>query len=175
MLSGILARGRAWVSRIQSRSRRGHRSRQDAAERRAVRLSEIVGSDAQETFARRIAYLRKLDPLVFEEMVLDAFARRGWVVERNCRYTGDGGLDGKVFQDGDWVGIQCKRYKGAIQSAHVDRFAADLRGFGLSKGYFVHTGRTPADTKHRQGNVTILSGAELIGFLNGLGLRYEHR
>jgi restriction system protein len=163
---GILARGRAWVTRIQSRRKRSHRFRQDAATKRAERLAEIVGSDSQETFASRMAYLRKLDPLVFEEMVLDAFERHGWVVERNCRYTGDGGLDGKVFQDGHWVGIQCKRYKGAIQSAHVDRFAADLQGFGLSAGYFVHTGRTPAGTKHRQGNVTILSGAELIAFLN---------
>lgn len=166
MLSGISARGRAWATRIQSRRKRSHRRRQDAAKRSGLRLVEIVGADNGETFARRMAYLRKLDPLVFEEMVLDAFARRGWVVERNCRYTGDGGLDGKVFQDGHWVGIQCKRYKGAIQSAHVDRFAADLQGFGLSAGYFVHTGRTPLGTKHRQGNVTILSGAELIEFLN---------
>lgn len=165
MLSGILARGRAWVSRIQSRRKRGHRRRQDTAGRRAVRLVDIVGQDAQETFARRMAYLRKLDPLVFEEMVLDAFQERGWIVERNTRYSGDGGLDGKVFMDNRWRGIQCKRYKGAIQSAHVDRFARDLQKFGLEQGYFVHTGRTPASAKQRQGNVLILSGMELLDFL----------
>lgn len=165
MLSGILARGRAWVSRIQSRRKRGHRTRQDAAVRRAVRLADIVGQDTQETFARRIAYLRALDPLVFEEMVLDAFQKKGWIVERNTRYSGDGGLDGKVFMDNRWRGIQCKRYKGAIQSAHVDRFARDLQKFGFEQGYFVHTGRTPAGTKHRQGNVLILSGMELLDFL----------
>ena len=171
VLNGIWARGRAWVSRIQSRAKRGHRSRQDAAGRRGLRLAEIVGADeglrpaGGETFARRMAYLRKVDPLVFEEMVLDAFQKKGWIVERNSHYTGDGGLDGKVYRDNHWIGIQCKRYKGAIQSAHVDRFAADLQRFGLIEGYFVHTGRTPAGTKHRQGNVIILSGRELVDFL----------
>ena len=160
-----MARGSTWFSRIQSRKKRGHRRRQDAAERRAVTISEIVGQDAQETFARRIAYLRKLDPLVFEEMVLDAFQRRGWIVERNHRYTGDGGLDGKVFRDNHWIGIQCKRYKEAIHTAHVDQFARDLFRFGLIEGYFVHTGRTPAGTKHRRGNVMILSGQDLVDFL----------
>jgi len=98
-------------------------------------------------------------------MVLDAFQKKGWIVERNTRYTGDGGLDGKVFRDRHWIGIQCKRYRGAIQSAQVDQFARDLARFGLTEGYFVHTGRTPAGTRHRQGNVIILSGRELVDFL----------
>ena len=165
VLNGIWARGRAWVSRIQSRAKRGHRSRQDAAGRRGLRLAEIVGADESETFARRMAYLRKVDPLVFEEMVLDAFQCKGWIVERNSHYTGDGGLDGKVYRANHWIGIQCKRYKGAIQSVHVDQFARDLFRFGLTEGYFVHTGRTPAGTRHRQGNVIIVSGRELVDFL----------
>ncbi len=166
MFISLIARGRSWVSRIRSRRKRSHRHRQDAATKRAVRLSEIVGQDAQETFARRLAYLRRIDPLVFEEMVLDAFERRGYPVERNRRYTGDGGLDGKVFRDGHWIGVQCKRYKGAIQSAHVDQFASDIQRMGLSEGYFVHTGRTPSGVRRRQGKVTILSGAELVDFLS---------
>ncbi|WP_414041545.1 restriction endonuclease [Acidithiobacillus sp. M4-SHS-6] len=165
MLNGIMARGRAWFSRVQSRKKRGHRRRQDAAGRRAMTITEIVGQDAQETFARRIAYLRKLDPLVFEELVLDAFQKRGWIVERNTRYSGDGGLDGKVYRDNHWIGIQCKRYRGAIQSAHVRLFARDLAKFGLYEGYFVHTGRTPQGIRHRYGNVILLSGRELVDFL----------
>lgn len=165
VLNGMLARGRAWVSRIQSRRSRSHRKRQDAARRRECTLAEIVGADASETFARRMAYLRTLDPLVFEELVLDAFQKKGWIVERNRRYSGDGGLDGKVFMDNRWRGIQCKRYKGAIQTAHVDRFARDLQKFGLETGYFVHTGRTPAGARHRQGNVIVVSGAALLDLL----------
>jgi len=165
MLSGMMARGHAWLSRVQSRRKRGHCRRQDAAKVRACTMAGIEGRDDQETFARRMAYLRKLDPLVFEEMVLDAFQKKGWIVERNTRYSGDGGLDGKVFRDHHWIGIQCKRYRGAIQSAHVDLFARDLARFGFTEGYFVHTGRTPAGTRHRQGNVMILSGRELMDFL----------
>lgn len=171
---------RAWFSRFRSRRKRGHRYRQDAAVRRECTLSEIVGGDDGETFARRLAYLRKIDPLVFEELVLDAFQKKGWMVERGTRYSGDGGLDGKVYRDNHWIGIQCKRYRGAIQTAHVDQFARDLEKFGLCEGYFVHTGRTPKGTAHRQhlaggnlaggnlaggGKVILLSGRELVNFL----------
>ena len=160
-----MARGRAWFSRIQSRKKRGHRRRQDAAERRAVTISEIVGKDAQETFARRIAYLRKLDPLVFEEMVLDAFQQKGWLVERNTRYSGDGGIDGRIFRDGDWCGIQCKRYKNAIQTAHVQKFAEDLRRENLHHGFFVHTGRTPGSVQRQSEIIKVISGQKLIQLL----------
>lgn len=165
MIRELWARGRSWFSRIRSRRKRSHCRRQDAAKVRACTMAGIKGHDDRETFARRLAYLRKLDPLVFEEMVLDAFQKKGWIVERNTRYSGDGGLDGKVFRDRHWIGIQCKRYRGAIQSAQVDQFARDLARFGLTEGYFVHTGRTPAGTRHRQGNVIILSGRELVDFL----------
>ncbi|MDA8378697.1 MAG: restriction endonuclease [Planctomycetia bacterium] len=167
MLSGWMARGRAWFSRIQSRKKRGHRRRQDAAERRAVTISEIVGQDAQETFARRIAYLRKLDPLVFEEMVLDAFQKKGWIVQRNTHYTGDGGIDGRIFRDGNWCGIQCKRYKGAIQTSHVQKFAEDLRNEKLNQGFFVHTGRTPGSVQRRPETIKLISGQKLIQLLEG--------
>ncbi|AIA55459.1 putative membrane protein [Acidithiobacillus caldus ATCC 51756] len=137
MLNGILARGRAWVSRIQSRRSRSHRKRQDAARRRECSLAEIVGADAGETFARRMAYLRTLDPLVFEELVLDAFQKKGWIVERNRRYSGDGGLDGKVFMDNRWRGIQCKRYKGPIQTAHAHKSNHGCKSSWISTWLFL--------------------------------------
>ncbi len=43
-------------------------------------------------FGQKIAYLRKIDPFVFEELLLEGFERRGFEVIRNRRYTGDGGL-----------------------------------------------------------------------------------
>jgi restriction system protein len=165
MLSGWMARGRAWFSRIQSRKKRGHRRRQDAAERRAITISEIVGKDAQETFARRIAYLRKIDPLVFEELVLDAFQKEGWIVQRSTRYSGDGGIDGRIFQNGKWCGIQCKRYKGAIKTDHVKQFVRDLHKENLEYGFFVHTGRTPGSVHYLSEQIEILSGQKLIRLL----------
>ncbi|MDD2753848.1 MAG: restriction endonuclease [Candidatus Portnoybacteria bacterium] len=165
MLNKIWAHWKAWASQWQSQRKASHRYRQNAAVHRYNTLAEIQGKNDSETFARRIAYLRKLDPLVFEELVLDGFKRQGWLVERNNRYTGDGGLDGKVFQGNQWVGIQCKRYKGAIQTAHVNQFCRDLFKFGLTKGYFVHTGKTPTGLRNCHSQVVILSGQRLIDFL----------
>jgi hypothetical protein len=50
---------------------------------------------------QRLLYLRKVNPYVFEEMILTALERRGIPVRRNNRYSGDGGLDGQF-----WVGSQ---------------------------------------------------------------------
>jgi len=165
MLNHVLARGRAWFSRIQSRRKRSHRRRQDAAHVRAATFHNIHGESAQEIFARRIAYLRRLDPLVFEEMVLDAFQKKGWLVERNTRYTGDGGLDGKIFRNGTWYGIQCKRYKEAIKTDHVKHFCADLKKQNLEYGFFVHTGRTPKKAHEIDSQIEIFSGQKLIALL----------
>ncbi|MBO1996782.1 restriction endonuclease [Staphylococcus epidermidis] len=55
-------------------------------------------------FGQKIAYLRKIDPFVFEELLLEGFERRGFEVIRNRRYTGDGGIDGRVKIDGQtWL------------------------------------------------------------------------
>ncbi len=165
MLNNIIARGKAWFSRVQSRSKRSHKWRQNASKKRLLTLREIVGNDDGETFARRLAYLRTVDPLIFEEWVLDAFQRHGWIVERGTRYSGDGGLDGKIYKNDQWAGVQCKRYKEGIKAAHIDDFSRVLAKNKLPKGYFVHTGRTPSGARHRKENVIILSGQELVKFL----------
>ncbi|MEX6059375.1 restriction endonuclease [Enterobacter hormaechei] len=42
----------------------------------------------------KINYLRKIDPFVFEELLLEGFEAHGFRTIRNKRYTGDGGIDG---------------------------------------------------------------------------------
>ncbi|HCF30762.1 MAG TPA: hypothetical protein DEV81_27020, partial [Cyanobacteria bacterium UBA11049] len=42
-----------------------------------------------------IATLRRLDPYVFEELLLTCCQDQGWEIERNFRYTNDGGIDGR--------------------------------------------------------------------------------
>ncbi|WP_192840691.1 restriction endonuclease, partial [Enterobacter hormaechei] len=42
-------------------------------------------------------YLRKIDPFVFEELLLEGFEAHGFRTIRNKRYTGDGGIDGQVI------------------------------------------------------------------------------
>ena len=57
--------------------------------------------------ARCLAYLRSVDPLVFEEVVLSALEDAGLFILRNQRYSGDGGIDGKVWLPGHgWYAVQ---------------------------------------------------------------------
>jgi hypothetical protein len=104
---------------------------------------QMRGADRQQPAALLYARLRAMDPLAFEELLLEAFAQRGYRVTRNRRYTGDGGVDGKVVIDGVRYLIQAKRYQNAIRPEHVSAFA-DLCAARRCKGLFIHTGRTGA-------------------------------
>ena len=140
--------------------RRSHRRRIRAARRV---LARIHGWDA----ARIFGYLRKVDPLMFEELILESFSCSGFRVRRNRRYSGDGGIDGQVRLNGAWAPVQCKRYSAHINPAHVADFAAVLRRRRVPAGLFVHTGRTgPASWDHAtNAGVTIVSGQRLIALL----------
>lgn len=145
------------------RRRKGlHRRKIGAAARALDRLAEIEHPGA------RFAYLRKVDPFTFEEMILTALEREGHVITRNARYTGDGGADGRVKIDGEPYLIQAKRYSGTINPAHVLAFAA-LCQREQAKGLFVHTGATgkgawrATDGKE----VRIVSGDRLMRLFGG--------
>lgn len=136
---------------------RSHRRRIRSARRV---LARIDGWESPRVFG----YLRKIDPLAFEELTLEAFRRAGHRVKRGRRYSGDGGIDGHVQVDGRWVPIQCKRYRNAINPEHVRAFAALVFP---GRGFFVHTGRTgPASRANAQG-IDIISGQKLIDLIQG--------
>ena len=120
---------------------------------------------------RGLAYLRKVDPYVFEELVLDAFEQNGYKVKRNERYSGDGGIDGRVSHGRSEYCLQCKRYKRHIRYEHVEAFSklCSLRGV---RGFFVHTGKTGRKVRqalHSFGNVTVISGEKLCELLSADG------
>lgn len=113
------------------------------------------------------AYLRKVNPYVFEELVLLAFEKKGYRIKRNKRYSGDGGVDGVVFVDGREVLIQCKRYFSHINALHVKDFA-DLCERRKRAGAFVHTGRTGRkswEIAHQYGDITFISGSVLVDLM----------
>lgn len=111
--------------------------------------------------ANRLLYLRKVDPYVFEELVLTALKENGYKIKRNKRYSGDGGIDGKVFIDGKLFFVQSKRYKGHITLQHVKDFSSVCERYNAS-GLFVHTGRTGKAVRDMDCNrVTIISGNRL--------------
>lgn len=119
------------------------------------------------TAGRMIVYLRKINPYVFEELVLTAFARKGFRVTRNRRYSGDGGIDGRLTVDGKRVLVQCKRYLSHICAEHVADFARICEREGCT-GVFVHTGRTGRKSREvaaQWRTVTFISGDTLADLM----------
>lgn len=114
-----------------------------------------------------IVYLRRINPYVFEELVLIAFSKKGYSIKRNTSYSGDGGVDGQMHKDGKEYYVQCKRYASYIQMNHVQEFAYKCHRDGRA-GFFVHTGRTgPLLKRNPQsyGDVEIISGQRLIALM----------
>lgn len=110
-----------------------------------------------------IAYLRKIDPLLFEEVVISLFERDGLFVVRSASYSGDGGVDGSFYWPGRGrCAVQSKRYAKAITPAHARAFR-ELTERRYNGGVFAHTGRT--------GEMSLEAlGAEGLCILSGQGL-----
>lgn len=136
---------------------RSHRRRIRSARRV---LARIDGWEAPRVFG----YLRKIDPLAFEELTLEAFKRSGHRIKRGRRYSGDGGIDGHVWAHGAWAPVQCKRYRNAINPEHVRAFAALVFP---GRGFFVHTGRTGPASRANAHGIDIISGQKLIDLIQG--------
>lgn len=152
-----------WFRRLEPRL---HRIRRRQAE--AVREKVDGGGFLP---AQAMAYLRKMNPYAFEELVLDGFRKAGYEVRRNRHYSADGGIDGHVYRDGREYLVQCKRYSGHISRRDVEDFSRVCTR-ECREGYFVHTGRTGRGSKETAalaGNVTVIGGdrmLELVGFDN---------
>jgi restriction system protein len=117
-----------------------HRRRVRQA-RCALRTIQTMQGTAVE--ARLFSYLRKIDPLVFEELVLCAIEQAGALVVRNLRYSGDGGIDGRAWIPGTgWCAIQAKRYGSHIIRDHVAAFGDTLTRTRCKQRLFIHCGRT---------------------------------
>jgi len=157
VMAGLNLRGR------ESASVRRHRRYRATAARVLQRLPQLGGN------GQRLAYLRKINPYVFEELLLLAFERQGYAVIRNTSYSGDGGLDGQVIIEGKTFLIQAKRYGRAITPSHITRFGALLRHHHCD-GFFIHTGRT-GQLSHallqNHPHVHLVSGQKLLALLAG--------
>ena len=134
-----------------------HKRRRNSAKRVTKKIQEM-----QEP-GKIFGYLRKIDPFVFEEMLLDAFHDCGIRIVRNARYSGDGGVDGRIIFDGREIPIQAKRYKKHINKDHVRQFSEVVRRTGAPFGLFIHTGLTGKGSQDvaRCGSIVIVSGERL--------------
>lgn len=113
---------------------------------------------------QKINYLKKIDPFLFEELLLTAFENKGFKIVRNKKYTGDGGIDGVIYDnDNNKYLIQAKRYSKYINLAHIKEFGK-LVSNKKCKGYFIHTGKTGRGSFEETSNydIEIISGTKLI-------------
>jgi len=151
-----------WLLRKKKFSRHSHN--QGKAKKILIKLRSFEGVNKE---ARIFAYLRKIDPFVFEELLLYCFEDKGYKAIRNKRYTGDGGIDGKVInEDNELILIQAKRYSGNIQLSHVKEFSEIVsRDRKASSGFFIHTGKTGKGVYSELSenrNIKLYSGQKLI-------------
>lgn len=154
------------------RKKRRHIIKQRSAERIIKTILSM------ENPAQKISYLRKIDPYAFEELVMTLLQRKGFVIGRNERYSGDGGLDGRFEHNRQLWLIQAKRYSYRIKLEHVSAFALLLKENNCSGGIFVHTGTTPASVRDYVKSCTtpqieIISGDRLLNlFDSSLKLKF---
>jgi restriction system protein len=126
------------------------------------KIQKIKGDNE---FARTIGYLRKIDPFIYEEMILSILKMQGYKIYRNKKYTGDGGIDGKFKFKGKLYYIQAKRYKSYIAKSHVDEFNK-LINKNKVHGLFVHTGKTGKGSKEfKSDTLHFVSGNDMVLFL----------
>ena len=139
--------------------------------------NELHGRDRDQPRGLIYARLRAMDPLAFEELVVEAFERRGHRVVRSARYSGDGGVDGAVVIEGERVLLQMKRYRSAIRPEHVRDFAGVCRA-RRARGLFIHAGRTGDASRAAVAaapHIEIVSGDRLVDLLTGQSFIHSAR
>ena len=117
-----------------------------------------------------ISYLRKLDPFVFEELLLLAISENlNCTVIHNRKYTGDGGVDGKfILHQGNSKKlylIQAKRYSSHINHNDILKLSKEVENQKAFRGLFIHTGKSGKQSwknSFNVSNVEIVSGEKLV-------------
>lgn len=125
------------------------------------------------TLPKAIAILRGMSPYAFEELLLTCFEKQGWKIQRNLRYSHDGGIDGRVLISGKLYLVQAKRYRQYIDPDRIHQFHQVIQQEKADGGFFIHTGKTRALSKELLQNyqITLISGQKLIDLILGQKLK----
>jgi restriction system protein len=144
--------------------KRKHKSKIATGDKIIEKLNSFQGQYKNQQI---LTYLRKIDPYVFEELLLSAFELKGFKIIRNKSYSGDGGLDGMIDTKEGLILIQAKRYSNVIKRAQLEDFSCLIAKKKAIGGYFVHTGKTAVKNyqEYKNSNIKIISGEKLIDII----------
>jgi restriction system protein len=150
---------------VSSRVRLPSNKHQQNIRRAELVLKRLRSGGVQ--LPKALSILRRMNPYAFEELLLTCCHEQGWEIERNFRYTGDGGIDGRLTIAGRLYLIQAKRYRGYINPKHIRDFYQVIQGEKAHGGFFIHTGRTGelANQLLREYQISLLSGQRLVDFV----------
>lgn len=109
-----------------------------------------------------------LSPDEFEELVATLFRAWGWQATVTGG-AGDRGIDVRLWRDGEYVVVQCKRYRGLVPPNDVRAFYGVVVRENASRGFFVTTGRfseaTRREAEQFRPPVLLIDGQELYHYL----------
>jgi len=99
--------------------------------------------------------LKSCSPSFFEKIVLDVLFAMGYGGAdrerlRNTGGTGDGGIDGTIFEDKlglDVIYVQAKRWENTVGRPDLQKVAGALQGQRAKKGIFVTTSQFSSEAK----------------------------
>jgi restriction system protein len=110
-------------------------------------LTEIQQSLEQEVLIQ----LRSIDPSSFERFVVRLLAAMGYGVGEVTGRSGDGGIDGVIYEDRlklDRIYLQAKRWTDAsVGGPDINGFIGALAKHGANRGVFVTTSRFTQDAQ----------------------------
>ena len=121
-----------------------------------------------------------IEPIFFEQLILDLMEKLGYGKGKHVGKTGDGGIDGEISQDKlglETIYLQAKRYSSNVSAHDVRDFLGALSVKKASKGIFITTSNFPQksidDVAKSLTNIILINGKELINHMikNNVGIK----
>ena len=144
------------------------------SERVLAKIRSLELSDDKELPVVLGILRREINPYQLEELVLTCFSQFGYSIQRNDRYSGDAGIDGRVVINAKLYLIQVKQYSGCISIQHIRDFRRSIERENAAGGFFVHTGTTRKSSKEEIADIEglyLLSGQKLVSFIRGKDIK----
>ena len=124
--------------------------------------------------------VKTVEPIFFEQLILDLMEKLGYGKGKHVGKTGDGGIDGEIPQDAlglETIYLQAKRYSSNVSSHHVRDFSGSLSAKKSSKGVFITTSDFTEESRDyvtkSSTNIILINGKELINHMikNNVGIK----